>query len=88
MLAGADLADGESMLTEGAVVFSLLIANVWLAGNILGWLRPGAHRHFTFAGDGEKVYVGPNYCDIQVNDRGFNAFHQKVHVPPNRHLQS
>ena len=42
---------------------------------------PTAHRHYILAGNGEKVYVGPNYCDIQVNDQGFTAFHQKVHVP-------
>jgi len=37
-LAVADLADGESVVTEGVLVFSLVVANFWLAGNIIGWL--------------------------------------------------
>src|SRR5688572_3400035 len=36
-LTGADLADGESVFTEGALVFSLVVANLWLIGSLLGW---------------------------------------------------
>ena len=38
VLAAADLADGESVLTEGVLVFSLVVANMWLIGSLLGWL--------------------------------------------------
>jgi hypothetical protein len=37
VLAGADLADGESVFTEGMLILSLVVANCWLAGNLIGW---------------------------------------------------
>jgi hypothetical protein len=40
VLLAADLADGESVFTEGALVLSLVVANCWLAGNIIGWCSP------------------------------------------------
>jgi hypothetical protein len=38
ILAGADLADGESVLTDDALVISLVAADMWLIGTLLGWL--------------------------------------------------
>ena len=38
VLAVADLADGESVFTEGVLVFSLVVANLWLTGSLLGWV--------------------------------------------------
>jgi hypothetical protein len=40
----------------------------------------GAHRHYKFAANGDKVYVGPNFCDVDASAQGFYGFHQKVHV--------
>ena len=40
----------------------------------------GAHRHYIFAADGSKVYVGPNFCDIDAAVQGFAGFHHKVHL--------
>ena len=38
VLVVADLADGESVLTENVLIFSLVVANMWLIGSLLGWL--------------------------------------------------
>jgi hypothetical protein len=32
------MADGKSLFTEGVLVFSLVMANMWLMGSMLGWL--------------------------------------------------
>ena len=40
----------------------------------------GAHRHFKIAASGEKVYVGPNFCDVSASDQGFYGYHYKVHA--------
>jgi hypothetical protein len=41
-------------------------------------LRP--HRHFTLKDDGEKVYVGPNFCANAATEQGWAAYHDKVHI--------
>ena len=38
------------------------------------------HRHYFLAGNGEKVYIGPDICDISMSEQGWEAFHLKVHV--------
>ena len=38
----------------------------------------GRHRHYILQG-GEKVYVGPNFCEIAASDQGFYEFHANVH---------
>jgi hypothetical protein len=40
----------------------------------------GAHRHFFLDPNGNKVYVGPNFCEISASDQGFYGFHWEVHV--------
>lgn len=40
----------------------------------------GAHRHFIVSSSGDKVYVGPNFCDVGASAQGFYGFHNKVHV--------
>ena len=40
----------------------------------------GAHRHYIIAGDGSKVYVGPNFCGIDAAETGFAAYHYQVHL--------
>ena len=40
----------------------------------------GAHRHFITDSAGNKVYVGPNFCDIDATAQGFAGFHHKVHL--------
>jgi hypothetical protein len=39
----------------------------------------GPHRHYTVT-DGQKVYIGPNFCDNAATEQGFAAFHHKVHI--------
>ena len=39
----------------------------------------GAHRHFILVND-EKVYVGPNFCELDATEQGFAGFHRKVHL--------
>lgn len=38
-----------------------------------------AHRHYTLVND-EKVYVGPNFCELDAAEQGFAGFHHKVHA--------
>ena len=40
----------------------------------------GAHRHFIIDSSGSKVYIGPNFCDVEASAQGFASFHRKVHV--------
>ena len=39
----------------------------------------GAHQHFITV-NGEKVYVGPNFCEVDASAQGFSGFHHKVHL--------
>jgi hypothetical protein len=39
-----------------------------------------AHRHYKYSGSGEKVYVGPNFCDNAATKNGFSNFHRNVHL--------
>ena len=39
----------------------------------------GPHRHYILVAD-EKVYVGPNFCDVDASAQGFYGFHHKVHL--------
>jgi hypothetical protein len=38
-----------------------------------------AHRHYIMV-NGAKVYIGPNFCDIDALAQGFAAFHHHVHL--------
>ena len=38
-----------------------------------------AHRHFIVVNE-EKVYLGPNFCDLDAAEQGFAGFHHKVHL--------
>lgn len=38
------------------------------------------HRHYKFTASGEKVYVGPNFCDVEASAQGFYGFHHNVHL--------
>jgi hypothetical protein len=39
-----------------------------------------AHRHFFKSSDtGEKIYVGPNFCNNTATADGFANFHYNVH---------
>jgi hypothetical protein len=38
------------------------------------------HRHYFIAGNGEKVYVGPDFCNIDATKNGFAQFHANVHI--------
>jgi hypothetical protein len=41
-----------------------------------------AHRHFKISDTGEKIYVGPNFCDNDATGDGFANFHRNVHLYP------
>ena len=38
------------------------------------------HRHYTMTASGQKVYVGPNFCDNEKAAQGLAGFHHEVHV--------
>jgi hypothetical protein len=38
------------------------------------------HRHYEITASGEKVYVGPNFCDNATTAQGYHAFHRNVHL--------
>jgi hypothetical protein len=38
------------------------------------------HRHYKLTNDGEKVYIGPNFCSNAATAEGFSAFHYNVHL--------
>jgi hypothetical protein len=38
------------------------------------------HRHYKLLASGEKVYVGPRFCDNIAASQGFYRFHQRVHL--------
>jgi len=38
-----------------------------------------AHRHYITV-NGEKVYVGPNFCAVPANVTGWAAYHTQVHL--------
>ena len=40
----------------------------------------GAHRHYVIDSGDSRVYIGPNFCEVNASAQGFAAFHQKVHV--------
>lgn len=40
----------------------------------------GAHRHYVETSSGGKVYIGPNFCEVNASAQGFAAFHHKVHL--------
>jgi len=40
----------------------------------------GAHRHWFEAANGEQVWIGPNFCEMDVTRNGFAQFHANVHV--------
>lgn len=37
------------------------------------------HRHYFFAASGDKVYIGPNICELPMSEQGWAAFHLMVH---------
>ena len=39
----------------------------------------GAHRHYIVVNE-ERVYVGPNFCELDATAQGFAAFHAQVHL--------
>ena len=63
----------------GAVVGAGIAAAVILP--VLAAPAPpvGAHRHFIITASGQKVYVGPNFCEIPTTETGFAQFHANVH---------
>jgi len=66
-------------LLSGLIVGSALLATVGDAtADAPGPV--GAHRHYRLAANGDKVYVGPNFCDVEAAAQGFYGFHAKVHL--------
>jgi hypothetical protein len=66
-------------LLSGLIVGAALVGTVGeAAANAPAPVPP--HRHYKFAANGEKVYVGPNFCDVDAAAQGFYGFHAKVHV--------
>ena len=67
-----------------ALITALAVGTVVMLGvgvveaNPPSLVRP--HRHYIESSAGEKVYMGPNFCDVTASDQGFAAFHHKVHV--------
>jgi hypothetical protein len=43
----------------------------------------GRHRHYVIASSGEKVYIGPDFCNMDVTTTGFAQFHANVHLSLN-----
>lgn len=40
----------------------------------------GRHRHYILNGNGERVYVGPDFCNVDATEIGFAQYHARVHV--------
>lgn len=66
-------------LIPGLIVGAVLVATVGEAAADAPEPVP-PHRHYKLAANGEKVYVGPNFCDIEAAAQGFYGFHHKVHA--------
>lgn len=66
-------------LFSGLIVGAALVATV---GEATADAPPPvpAHRHYKLAASGEKVYVGPNFCEVAASAQGFYGFHAKVHL--------
>ncbi len=70
---------GILALISGSIVGSVLLVTVGVAAaDAPPSVAP--HRHFKYAANGEKVYVGPNFCDVEAAAQGFYGFHAKVHA--------
>ena len=66
MLAATDLADGESVVTEGVLVFSLVVANMWLIGNIIGWVLALVARRAPVVDTVMMRWVVPHVCTFEL----------------------
>jgi hypothetical protein len=40
---------------------------------------PAPHRHYIMVNE-EKVYVGPDFCEVAASEQGWVAYHYKVHL--------
>jgi len=40
---------------------------------------PRHHKHFITLKSGKVVEVGPNVCDVPMNDAGWHKFHSQMH---------
>ena len=65
------------LFVSGCLGAALFVA---AAGSVLAEPAPPVkpHRHYILQG-GEKVYVGPNFCEIPASAQGFYNFHENVH---------
>ena len=36
------------------------------------------HMHYFTAANGERVWVGPNVCEMPMSEQGWDAFHQSA----------
>jgi hypothetical protein len=66
MLAATDLADGESVVIEGVLVFSLVVANCWLACNVIGWLLAVVARRAPAVDTVMMRWVVPHLCTFEL----------------------
>jgi hypothetical protein len=70
---------GLLALISGLIAGSVLVVTVGVAAaDAPPPVQP--HRHYKFPANGEKVYVGPNFCDGEAAAQGFYGFHARVHV--------
>ena len=67
------------------VVFALVVAAIptaaWASVTSAEPAPPVApHRHWFEAANGEQVWIGPNFCEMDVTSTGFAQFHANVHI--------
>ena len=54
------------MVTEGVLIFSLVVADCWLAGNILGWLLAVIARRAPAVDTVIMRWVVPHVCTFEL----------------------
>lgn len=69
----------SSVVVAAAITFSGLSALNAPSASADAPPLVGRHRHYILVNE-EKVYIGPNFCDIAASDQGFAAFHKHVHL--------
>ena len=67
-------------MSRRLAVVILLVLLLTVAAASIAYAAVVPHRHYLFDGQGEKAYIGPNFCDYSETDKGFELFHTRVHI--------